>query len=75
MLLQQEFLMDPGVQFRRIKSKIVAAGRLCAIHRGIGVGEQRVRVCAVAGKVRNPHARGYAQFMSVEIDGLGDGGG
>jgi hypothetical protein len=75
LLLQQEFLVDPGVQFRRIEPKIVPAGRLCAIHRGIGVGEQRVRVCAVAGIIRNPHAGGYAEFMSVEIDRLGDGRG
>ena len=75
LLLQQEFLMDLGVQFRRIKPKIVAAGFLDAVHRGIGVGEQRVGVCAVTGIVRDPHAGGYAEFMSVEINRLGDGRG
>ena len=52
-LLQQEFLMDLGVQLGRVELEIVAADFLGAVHRRIGVGQQRVGVRPVIGIVCN----------------------
>ena len=48
-LLQQEFLVRLGVQLGRIELEIVAADFLGAIHRRVGVGQQRIGVGPSSG--------------------------
>ena len=63
-LLQQEFLVNLGVQLRRIELEIVAADILGAVHRRVGVGEQRSASVAVVGIVRDADAARHAEVMA-----------
>ena len=60
-LLQQEFLVDLGVQLGRVELEIVAADFLGAVHRRVGVGEQRLGVRAVVGIVGDAQAARHAK--------------
>ncbi len=55
----------------RGEREVVAAGFLCAVHRGICGLEQRRRVLAVIRKHRDPDARAQPALLSVKHDRLG----
>ena len=55
-LLQQEFFVNLDVQLGRVELEIVAADFLGAIHRRVGIGQQRVGVRPIIGIVRDADA-------------------
>ena len=65
-LAQPELLADLLIEVGRIKLDAIAAGLFGAIHRRVGVGEQRVHVLAVVGEGRDADAGGHPERVSVD---------
>ncbi len=75
---QPRFHLDPFeralVQFRREEPERIASLFLRLVHGGIGVAHEQVRVAAVVGAERYPHAGAHERFVAVEDKGPAEGG-